>query len=1344
MAEVFGNRIIGVGTVPANTSAVNRFYMDNKYYPGPDNTKIGSVLSKIVSNDWNVRTGPPPVLSTYLNNIKAIPDFNGGYIGHYFTSGMSNSLRFAYSTNGISWVLRTAGQNLDDILRFAGGNNVFIFTTGGNNGRIHSSTDSIHWTQTYSVGPGVNLDATIFANGQFLVFSRTNGYVSADGINWTARTIGTAQVADIACTTSSPTIYLIGGHNINGFISASTDTIHWSTRTIPVNNYSLNATSVRSLAYGNNLYVGGGRLGYIITSTNSIEWTVRTAPVQVDGLTPNTTETVIKSIEYIDNSFMAIGQGANGSLGQILSSTDGINWFKTYNTSSTGTLKDISYHPIQKRVIVSGSPTGIAPEILTCDVGKIDWSRPKGIIEYTTPGTYAFKEAVNAQHMYVEVIGAGGGGAAGIPFPTVQASTASYVSAGAGGNGGGYLSAFLNRGDFIAPNFGGALEIFVGKGGFGGNTRGLAISTNGIVWTHRCISNRPNSSLIGVFKLGNTYVTTSFSNLVVTSTDTISWTFRSTPFLQHAGTSKTLTATGQEFVYSACVSSVAVTTDGITWMFRTALTSSNIFKVASEESRIAVVATDDNPTRICTSTDGIIWTLRTSGISAASGSQIAYRPFGSFYGLYLMGCNNGSLIVSTDAVVWIQRTTGIASTKTITAVYGRANLPHNLYLFGCGTGELCVSTDTIHWILRTTPMETSSTTRTVTSINYGPIGDQEEFVAFQDNSSLVTNEGAILVSSTDTITWVLRTSLAKRGSLNRIRYSSTDGIWYHTCTPTTAGTNGGPSSIKYSINRPDLGLITTDYTLSAPGGVANVSTGGTSLDFVTNFSVDVPPPGYMVLGGISSSPSLYPTTGDVFPNGSFDGLSMTTIKRQKFQPTAGGTGSYMTGNGASVESTYFGVTIKAPGGIATTGVSSTGLTINGVSGIGYTVVSRPLLGGSGGGAISVGYRSWYLRTTGFAILASSRKRTVAVNPTGNNGEPLYVKGADIAFRVSTDTIHWVLRTTPATGGGGFITAGTYFTHSNLYLYGTQYAQLVSSTDTVHWVLRTSPYGLNSAWIGEIGFSGNLNRYWLYSDQFSSVFATSINGIDWAAQGHPFSPSNGFIAGIAEKPGQNFAIAIEEGSGLTPKLLATQNFSSWIARTVPLTSSNSVRGLKYDSNFDLYYAFGTNSLFMVSTDSIAWTLRTTDSSFFAHYTNPLYVDAISVNTVDGLRIFLADNLNFSSENRGSIRMSTDTIHWSNVDTRKFDVSGSMNYGRHLSANGPGAFAPYPAGSKYLILNQAGGPSMWVCDLSQSISIAGNGGNGGVGCGGGGGGYSFESSAFGMGGDGGNGMVRITWW
>jgi hypothetical protein len=136
-----------------------------------------------------------------------------------------------------------------------------------------------------------------------------------------------------------------------------------------------------------------------------------------------------------------------------------------------------------------------------------------------------------------------------------------------------------------------------------------------------------------------------------------------------------------------------------------------------------------NAGEIKSSTDLITWTGRTSNTA----TTIITINFGN--GLFLYGTANGGLGTSTDGITWTARTSG--STNDILDI-GYFN---NQYVF-VGYNNIRTSPDGTTWTSRTHPFGANS-------INS---------IAFGNGVYVATSTLGRIASSTDAITWTLRTS----------------------------------------------------------------------------------------------------------------------------------------------------------------------------------------------------------------------------------------------------------------------------------------------------------------------------------------------------------------------------------------------------------------------------------------------------------------------------------------------------------------------------------------------------------------------------------------------------------
>lgn len=192
-----------------------------------------------------------------------------------------------------------------------------------------------HWAWRAPMPPGDSVVAVVSGNGQFVAVGENGNIISSpDGTNWTSRQIGTAI-------------------NFN------------------------------SIAYGNGLFVAVGLdvidsyvHGAIYVSTNAIDWTSVIDPNSIWWL---------RGVAYGNGTFVAVGVS-----GGILSSSDGLNWVQSNDSSDCcSDLEGVCYGNGQFVVAQGGGA------ILVSSNGINNW------IEYD-PGIFdGFWNIVSGNGLYV-------------------------------------------------------------------------------------------------------------------------------------------------------------------------------------------------------------------------------------------------------------------------------------------------------------------------------------------------------------------------------------------------------------------------------------------------------------------------------------------------------------------------------------------------------------------------------------------------------------------------------------------------------------------------------------------------------------------------------------------------------------------------------------------------------------------------------------------------------------------------------------------------------------------------------------------------------------------------------
>jgi hypothetical protein len=724
-----------------------------------------------------------------------------------------------------------------------------------------------------------------------------------------------------------------------------------------------------------------------------------------------------------------------------------------------------------------------------------------------------------------------------------------------------------------------------GSGGSAGRT-----FADGLVWISRTLG--VNAGMRSIVYGNNLYLTGGRNGgnsgpLLYASTDTIVWVART------SGTGNPLHRVhygGGLFFHNNLGNQLYSSTDSIVWTARTVGFTNSIY--AFVYNNLYVVGA--NGGTLSTSTDTIVWTPRTSGFGSTAILSLIYSN-----NLYVAGGDRGILTTSTDSIIWTPRTSGFGLNGILSLTYG-----NNLYVAGGQSGTLTTSTDTIVWEQRTSRFGIT----TINGLTYG----NGLYVAGSQSGTLTT--------STDTIVWTQRTSQLT-GIINSIlydrnifitatelsqsvsvNYASTSGSggsagaytsWYIpknilgttlTVTPGTGGTGG-----------------TTDGELGSAGSDTTISWTGPNAQ---TYTITAPS---TAANTVSSSSSFYTTAGSngaivqyISSSSGNDGTSQT----EKFQPTGGGSGAVDSGIGGSGGSiSYYGNSISASGGIGADTATLTGQNATAISGLPYG-------GGGGGGSISAGY-SWTLRTSGKSLNASFYSSVI--------GNGYYILGSQGFILSSTDTIVWEqqdeggnfniygLTKSPefflaAGGPNGYVSTSTNSTvwilrtagftdivrqaiyGDNQFIISGDNAFLAVSTNAIHWTKRTTGVSITEP-IEGLGYA---NGYYFigYSNATPSVSTDTITWIKRTAFVDSYS-SFGYQNG--------YYVMTDGGAGI----ISSTDTVIWISRT-----TGNVNGGIGNNNLGVTPtgfiiqgkdAGNTDQWYSISTDSITWTVRTSNAS-----------------------------------------------------------------------------------------------------------------------------------------------------
>ena len=394
----------------------------------------------------------------------------------------------------------------------------------------------------------------------------------------------------------------------------------------------------------------------------------------------------------------------------VINSTDVVN--KQYVDDASSQTSEIA------------SQTGNEGKFLTTTDGtSTSWDYVSNYQDFTTLGIQTFTVSTKTNILYIEAIGGGGGGSAGLSGPTYAKNGFTW-SLRTSGFGSSSIANIASSGSNYVAN----------------DRLYLSYSTDNITWTART-SGFGTSSINALTYSNNEY-------LIGGRVETISWTLRTAGF----GTSSILGLIYGNGIYVSVSSGfIRASTDAVTWVLRTVAGASVPFVSSNDGiydgTNYFVLGAATNPGRLITSTDTIHWIIRTSGFGTTALQAISYGSGETEK--YILGGSAGILRSSTNSISWITRTSGFGTSSITSAMYDG----NDYYIGGLGP-FLRASTDGIAWSTRTSPI-----TGYYTNIIY------------VSNTYVASSTTGQIISSTNGIQWTLRTSGFGTSTLNGLTYN---------------------------------------------------------------------------------------------------------------------------------------------------------------------------------------------------------------------------------------------------------------------------------------------------------------------------------------------------------------------------------------------------------------------------------------------------------------------------------------------------------------------------------------------------------------------------------------------
>lgn len=223
------------------------------------------------------------------------------------------------SSDGLAW--NQAVMQLGQLNALAFGNIPFselgVFVAVGAGGRIIRSVDGINWSNQFS-SVSSSLNDIVYANNMFIAAGNSGSIVtSSTGISWTVvanqSTFGGTDIILPGVAYGNGSFMVVGYSGTSTYptvVGTSTDGFSWSFQECDMPQGQL-----KSVAYGNDVFVVSHVSGRILTSPDGVSW---------DNKHLSYLEVALNAAYYANGRFVAGGQsGTSSYLPCIMTSVDG-------------------------------------------------------------------------------------------------------------------------------------------------------------------------------------------------------------------------------------------------------------------------------------------------------------------------------------------------------------------------------------------------------------------------------------------------------------------------------------------------------------------------------------------------------------------------------------------------------------------------------------------------------------------------------------------------------------------------------------------------------------------------------------------------------------------------------------------------------------------------------------------------------------------------------------------------------------------------------------------------------------------------------------------------------------
>ena len=1281
-----------------------------------------------------------------------------GADGNYCIAGDSG--RILASTDAVHWKQRTSPQSSDN--RWVGYLNNGWHMCGQSN-TYSASTDTIHWskrtipntydneTMSYHAGKGIYL---IFK--QYAYYENDNVghgiYASTDSINWVARTsdFGGRQVNyQFYASEYVPSIQTVVA--CGSYVSAvsSTDTIHWSySRTHPTEGgseenydiatddsekvmitgrynvmlresvlksyavsggggapsvaprYEINGDSISKLSTLDVTVGAGGRGG---GNVHSQQWTLRTMGISTNRLEQNG----YPAVQY--NGYWVVGSKISASTdsihwsartlpplpastqawgvayGDLLLMTSGDNYFLCTSTDSiVWTLRTTSiddnrqmFYDGKGSWLVAGGPSGDTPNGLVVSTDSIHWKRRTLGASVATQTGFAY----NGDAIYVVgTYDSGGARSNGLSSST---DTIHWTKRTIGF---GALNTKKVNYNFKTQSF-----YVVGEG------NGLFASTDAIHWAKRTVP-FSNANVIYSYSTGYNQHVIGSGNGVATSTDSINWTLRTHNFV----------AAEPRYIGYGDEKFMVTNSDG----------SNN-----NEISILDVSAEDGEDTTISWKGKGTSTNLTVSGNVSV---DTTIKPTGASSSYYFDGTTDNLQISNASTLsgftgdftieFWFR---GSGSAQNHYAVFletyeGSSGQKWAIQADGNGTnmiwvrdGDIKITTSAPSGVLAGA-WHHHAVVRSGSTITYYIDGVSRGTESHSGTLSACTN---LIIGdySGDIGNYEIE------GYLSNVRIINGEALYTSSFTPPTSDLQFTENTVLLTCNGNSVSAFdfSQTYTITVPGGKgANKSSGGEQLD-TSNIGY-----GYRYFPNTNYGYDNNTAPGEGTNGASGDASARTDYASQG--PAGGGAGGAAVypskGFGSLGQRMYVNQSTTSNSGIPDTTDGDPGYRQDG------TVFGTGGEGGSAQSTLAVGAfsrRTFYIGTTSWSSTRMTGNYVeyldlfvLANNDTSNSK-------STTNLQVSTDSIHWTLRTYPFPGNSGYNwtsnlegvrnldSDGTQVVASSTNNYNNNGHTIAASTDTIHWTLRTMGAQFNDP--NNVVYGNNL---WIVTYNTTNRYITSTDTIHWKLR--TFGVASRFMSLVY---GNGRWVATHNNGG---NPYTSTDAIHWKARTAGMHNSYAGYRILYSqpSDGENIFVYGNYKNIAWSTDGIRWFKRSQNNM---HY---IYTTSYSKSNTYLMHDYYGYIYEFDAS--GPLE---DLFPENKVKSLGLGFDSGMYYTYNNFSNDK-VNVTYVAGSSYTIKSNI-----------MSVGL-GNGGTGGPGAGGGGASVMSKASLSGHGGDGGDGSVHIS--